>query len=165
MAVLFKHACLLASVGATNAAALFWGHIRASARWSTHVWNSHSHLPFCQEWALSSSGTAGLGRSRGGGGGSWVEKGGVTSALGGGSPPAVPIWGEKRPRGSSISYRDGPEWPMAAAEQKRSLSSSISHPPHSITSLGKRSRDNEHSLLSTDLHFTQVSSCSQWNKL
>lgn len=53
-----------------------------------------------------------------------VRGGAVTPALGGGSPPAVPIWGEKRPRGSSISSRDGPgpEWPMAAAaEQKHTL--------------------------------------------
>lgn len=41
----------------------------------------------------------------------------------------------------------------------------ISDPPHSITSLGKRSTDNEHRLWTTDLNFTQVSSCSQWNKL
>lgn len=41
----------------------------------------------------------------------------------------------------------------------------ISDPPHSITSLGKRSTDNEHRLWTADLNFTQVSSCSQWNKL
>ncbi len=104
---------------------------RYSSRWSNHVWNSHAYLPLLLgvSTVQPSEGSGPVAAQQdledGAGGRRWQlgVEGSVTPALGGGSPPAVPIWGEKRPRGSSISSRSslGPEWPMAAAEQKHSL--------------------------------------------
>lgn len=137
MAVLFKHACLsLGLCGGTcyveigNTTALLWGRYEPNI---TH----HSGPPTTRSPTLTSPSasmsavqhTEGSGPAvaqqdwEAGAGGRRQQlgvEGGVTPALGGGPPPAVPIWGEKRPRGSSISSRDGPgpEWLMAAAEQK-----------------------------------------------
>lgn len=141
MAVLFKHVCLSSSVGGGgllwrsgqgNASAFLWGQIRA---WLIMVVHPRLELPHSPPLLLGESSvqcTEGSGQAvaqqgweagaEGGGGSNWVWKGGdVTSALGGGSPPAVPIWGEKRPRGSSISSRGSTEQRLAAAEQKHTL--------------------------------------------
>lgn len=114
-----------------NASALLWGQMQA---WLITVVHPPLELPHspplllgvrtcAADWRLRPrSGTAGLGgRSRGGRRQQLEVEGSVTPALGGGSPPAVPIWGEKRPRGSSISSRGNPEQPMAAAERKHTL--------------------------------------------
>lgn len=128
MAVLFKHACLLASLGGNamwkwarkESVCFFWGEIC--------IWKfSCLKLPLSPPLLLELWGPVLMQQH-------WVARarrrrwqlgveGGVTLTLSGGSPPAVPIWGEKRPRGSSISSRGGLVyvWLMAAAEQKHTL--------------------------------------------
>lgn len=82
-----------------------------SSRWSTPVWNSHKDWTHPAAVLRDWEGAAGRGKG-----------GGVATALGGGSPPAGPIWVEKQPRGSSISSRGSPWWPVAAGETASALS-------------------------------------------
>lgn len=183
MVVLFKHACLLASVGGLAMWKRARQCIRPSLRADTSltalitVVHPRLELPRSPPLLLGVSRLKAQGQqwhSRNGrheqGGRRWqlgVEKG-VTPALGGGSPPAVPIWGEKRSRGSSISSRSspGPESPMAAAEQKHTLPLFQHQRPSTLNYFsGEEVFGQWTQPRSTDLDFTQVFSWSQRNKL
>lgn len=82
-----------------------------SSRWSTPVWNSHKDWTHPAAVLWDWEGAAGRGKG-----------GGVAATLGGGSPPAGPIWVEKQHRGSSISSRGSPGWPVATGETASALS-------------------------------------------